>query len=53
MIVSGKEFIYGFVFAIVVGVPLGILMGWYRPVEAMFDPFVSFFTRRHASRSCR
>jgi ABC-type nitrate/sulfonate/bicarbonate transport system permease component len=43
VIVSGKEFIYGFFLAIIVGVPLGILMGWYRPVKAIFDPFVSIF----------
>lgn len=43
VLVSGQEFIYGFVLAIVVGIPLGILMGWYRPVEAVFDPFVNFF----------
>lgn len=42
VLVSGKEFIYGFALSIVVGVPLGILMGWYRPVKAIFDPFVSF-----------
>jgi NitT/TauT family transport system permease protein len=41
--VSAQEFVYGFVLAIVVGIPLGILMGWYRPVEALFDPFVNFF----------
>src|SRR5947199_65838 len=27
--VSGIEFIIGFALAIVIGVPLGILMGWY------------------------
>ncbi len=32
----------GFVLAAVVGVPLGIAMGAYKPVEAFFEPFVSF-----------
>jgi NitT/TauT family transport system permease protein len=32
----------GFVIAAVIGVPLGILMGAYKPVEAFFEPFVSF-----------
>lgn len=41
--VSGEEFVYGFVLAIVVGIPLGILMGWYKPLEALLDPFVNFF----------
>lgn len=41
--VSGEEFVYGFVLAIVVGIPLGILMGWYKPLEALLDPLVNFF----------
>jgi NitT/TauT family transport system permease protein len=41
--VSAQEFVIGFVLAIVVGIPLGILMGWYKPVEAILDPFVNFF----------
>lgn len=32
----------GFVLAALVAVPLGILMGTYKPVEAFFEPFVSF-----------
>ena len=32
----------GFVIAALVGVPLGIVMGAYKPVEAFFEPFVSF-----------
>jgi NitT/TauT family transport system permease protein len=32
----------GFVLASVVAVPLGIAMGAYKPVEAFFEPFVSF-----------
>ncbi|MCW5773452.1 MAG: ABC transporter permease [Rhodospirillaceae bacterium] len=32
----------GFVVAAVIGVPLGILMGAYKPIEAFFEPFVSF-----------
>jgi ABC-type nitrate/sulfonate/bicarbonate transport system permease component len=41
--VSSLEFLYGFGLAIVVGIPFGILMGWYRPVEAVLEPFVNFF----------
>jgi NitT/TauT family transport system permease protein len=40
--ISGQEFLIGFGIAIVVAIPLGILIGWYRPVEAVFSPFVSF-----------
>lgn len=32
----------GFAIAAAVAVPLGILMGAYKPVEALFEPFVSF-----------
>jgi NitT/TauT family transport system permease protein len=32
----------GFLLAAAVGVPLGILMGAYKPIEAFFEPFVSF-----------
>src|SRR4028119_308594 len=32
----------GFVIAALVAVPLGILMGAYKPVEALLEPFVSF-----------
>jgi NitT/TauT family transport system permease protein len=39
--VSATEFFSGFALAIVVGVPLGILMGWYSRVNAVLEPFVS------------
>ena len=32
----------GFLIATVLALPLGILMGAYKPVEAFFEPFVSF-----------
>jgi len=32
----------GFILAAVVAVPLGVAMGAYKPVEAFFEPFVSF-----------
>jgi len=32
----------GFVIAAVIALPLGIMMGAYKPVEAFFEPFVSF-----------
>lgn len=32
----------GFVLAAIVAVPIGILMGAYKPVEALLEPFVSF-----------
>ncbi|MCY9666801.1 ABC transporter permease [Paenibacillus alginolyticus] len=40
--VSGLEFLSGFILAILVGIPVGIVMGWYRKIEALFDPIVNF-----------
>jgi ABC-type nitrate/sulfonate/bicarbonate transport system permease component len=41
MQVSGYEFVVGYGAAIVIGVPLGILMGWYSRLNAVLEPFVS------------
>jgi len=40
--ISLQEFLIGFGLAIAVAIPLGILIGWYRPVEAVFSPFITF-----------
>lgn len=39
--VSGFEFAVGYGLAVLVGIPLGILMGWYRRFNSALDPFVS------------
>lgn len=39
--VSAIEFLWGFGLAVLVGVPFGIVSGWYRPVRALTDPIVS------------
>jgi NitT/TauT family transport system permease protein len=39
--VSAEEFVLGYGLAIIVGVPLGILMGWYSRLNAVLDPFVN------------
>src|SRR5438552_18607347 len=36
--VSGQELVLGFVLAIVVGLPLGMAMGWYRRFALALDP---------------
>jgi NitT/TauT family transport system permease protein len=38
---TGSNFIVGFALAIGVGVPFGILLGWYRRLFHMFDPLVT------------
>jgi NitT/TauT family transport system permease protein len=39
--VSAYEFFVGYGAAVILGVPLGILMGWYGRINAVLDPFVS------------
>jgi NitT/TauT family transport system permease protein len=38
--VSAQEFLLGFGLAICLGIPLGIALGWSRPLRAMLEPFV-------------
>lgn len=39
--ISAEEFLLGFGLAALVGIPLGILMGWYSRLNAILDPFVN------------
>ena len=41
--VSGQELVLGFVLAIIIGLPVGMAMGWYRRFNLALDPFVTFF----------
>jgi NitT/TauT family transport system permease protein len=41
--VSGQEVVYGYGLAVLIALPLGLLMGWYRRLNYALDPFVSFF----------
>jgi NitT/TauT family transport system permease protein len=43
LLVSGQELVLGYGLAILIAIPLGILMGWYRGMSWALDPFVSFF----------
>ena len=38
---SGTNFIIGFALALVAGVMFGIVIGWYRKVRLLFDPFLN------------
>ena len=42
ILVSAKEFLIGFGLAVLIGVPLGFLMGWYDLIEMVLDPYVWF-----------
>jgi len=39
--VSGIEFLWGFVLSIVVAIPFGIGVGWYKRMSYCFDPFIN------------
>jgi NitT/TauT family transport system permease protein len=41
--VSGQELLYGYGLAVLIALPLGLLMGWYRRLNYALDPFISFF----------
>jgi ABC-type nitrate/sulfonate/bicarbonate transport system permease component len=41
MKVSGYEFVSGFVLAILIGIPLGVLSGWNSNFNAVVNPFIS------------
>lgn len=39
--VSGIEFFWGYILSVAFGVPFGIMVGWYRRMSYIFDPFVN------------
>ena len=41
--VSGQELVYGYGLAVLIALQLGLLMGWYRRLNYVANPFVSFF----------
>lgn len=41
ILISATEFGIGFSLAALIGVPLGVLLGWYRRWHALFDPFIT------------
>jgi NitT/TauT family transport system permease protein len=43
IVISATEFSIGFFLAVLVGVPLGVLLGWYRIWQALFDPLITTF----------
>jgi NitT/TauT family transport system permease protein len=40
---SGQSFLIGFVLAVLVGVPLGICIGWYRRLNLALNPLIKAF----------
>ncbi|HEV8670233.1 MAG TPA: ABC transporter permease [Candidatus Limnocylindria bacterium] len=41
--VSGQEFVIGYAIAAVIGIVLGLVLGWYRRARYALDPFITFF----------
>jgi ABC-type nitrate/sulfonate/bicarbonate transport system permease component len=41
--ISLSEFSLGMIIAIVLGILIGMVLGWYRTLDAMFEPFVTMF----------
>ena len=41
LLVSGAELLAGYTLAVLVAIPLGIAMGWYRRMSAALEPFVT------------
>jgi ABC-type nitrate/sulfonate/bicarbonate transport system permease component len=39
--ISSRAFIWGFSVAVIIGVPVGLIMGWRRRVEYTLDPFLT------------
>jgi NitT/TauT family transport system permease protein len=39
--VSSRAFFWGFSFAVIIGIPLGLVMGWRRRFEYALDPFLT------------
>ena len=42
LLTSGKELLYGLVIATVIGLPLGLMIGWYRRLSYVVNPLVNF-----------
>jgi NitT/TauT family transport system permease protein len=39
--VSGIEFFWGYLLSVVVAIPFGIAVGWYKRMSYIFDPFIN------------
>ncbi len=39
--VSGIEFFWGYLLSVVFAIPFGIMVGWYRRMSYIFDPFIN------------
>jgi ABC-type nitrate/sulfonate/bicarbonate transport system permease component len=42
LLTSGRELLYGLVLATVIGLPLGLLVGWYARLSYVLNPLITF-----------
>ncbi len=40
--ISGTEFVFGFGLAILIGIPVGLILGWFRRLGYFWDPWLRF-----------
>lgn len=43
VVASSGRILAGWLSGVAVGIPLGIVMGYFRPVRQLFDPYIEFF----------
>jgi len=43
IVASSARIMAGWLSGVAVGIPLGILMGYFRPIRLLFDPYIEFF----------
>jgi NitT/TauT family transport system permease protein len=41
LMISGIELFWGYLAAVVFGIPFGIMVGWYKRMSHVFDPFIN------------
>ena len=44
ILASGQVFVYGYLLAALVGIPAGILLGWFKKASQAFGPIIAFYT---------
>lgn len=42
LLTSGRELLFGLLLATLIGLPLGLLIGWYRRLSYVLNPFINF-----------
>ncbi|MGA8297585.1 MAG: ABC transporter permease [Acidimicrobiales bacterium] len=40
--ITSQEFLIGFALSLAIGIPLGVLMGWYKKIDELLNPMVIF-----------